>query len=94
MIPATYVAHRDRWRRRLSPDAPPQAAAGRIDPSGVSASAAVSDLQRRIGWLRELEGRAGGEMSDHLSRLDRGIEQLIALSRRAGIFKGPGRHGD
>jgi hypothetical protein len=33
-------------------------------------------------------------MSDHLSRLDRGIEQLIALSRRAGIFKGPGRHGD
>ena len=28
VIPATYVAQRDRWRRRLSPDAPPQAAAG------------------------------------------------------------------
>jgi hypothetical protein len=64
-----------------------------IDPSVASASAAISDPQRRIGWLRELEGRAEGEMSAHLSRFDRGISQLIALSRRAGILKGPSDHG-
>jgi hypothetical protein len=93
VIPATHVARRDRWRRRLSPDAPPEAAAGRIDPSSVSASAAVSDLQRRVGWLRELEGRGGDEMSDHLSKLDQGIAQVIALSRRAGILKGSEDHG-
>jgi hypothetical protein len=84
------VAQRDRWRRRLSP-APPGAAAARIDPSSVSASAALSDLQRRIGWLRELGGRVGDEMSEHLSSLDRGIDELIALSRRAGVLRGPFR---
>jgi sulfide:quinone oxidoreductase len=86
-IPAAYVARRDAWRRRLKPGAAPQAAAGRIDPSQVSASAAVSDLQRRIGWLRELEGSTGREMDEHLARLDRGIQQLIALSKRAGTLE-------
>jgi sulfide:quinone oxidoreductase len=91
VIPATYVARRDQWRRRLNPDALPQEAGGRIDPSSLSASAAVSDLQRRVGWLRELEGRGGEEMSDHLARLDQGISQVIALSRRAGILEGSRR---
>jgi hypothetical protein len=91
VIPTAYVAHRDRWRRRLSPATPHEAAAARIDPSSVSASAALSDLQRRIGWLRELGGRVGDEMSEHLSSLDRGIDELIALSRRAGVLRGPFR---
>jgi sulfide:quinone oxidoreductase len=91
VIPAEYVARRDRWRHRLTPGTPSESAAARIDPSVASASAAVSDLQRRIGWLRELEGRATGEMSEHLSRLDQGLSQLVALSRRAGVLGSPSR---
>lgn len=87
VIPASYVALRDDWRRRLGLSGAPGAAAGRMDPSVISASAAISDLQRRVGWLRELEGRIEQEMSDHLSKLDRGMAQLQALSRRAGILK-------
>ncbi len=90
-IPAAYVARRDEWRRRLEPRATPDTAAARMDPSAISASAALSDLQRRIGWLREIEGRTEREMSDHLSELDRGMAQLAALSRRAGILEDPPR---
>jgi sulfide:quinone oxidoreductase len=44
------------------------------------------------GWLREIESRTGREMSEHLARLDRGLERLRALSREAGIDR-PERGG-
>jgi hypothetical protein len=88
VIPPEYVARRHDWRRQLQPDVPPDAAAERIDPSFASADAALSDLQRRVGWLREIERRTGGEMRDHLSALDEGMDHLIALARRRGV---PGR---
>ena len=87
VIPPEYVARRHDWRRQLDPDAPPDAAAERIDPSFASADAAISDLQRRVGWLREIEHRTGGEMRDHLATLDEGMDHLLGLSRRAGSFR-------
>ena len=67
VIPAEYVTRRDEWRRRLDPDAPVEAAAARLDPSLKSAAAAISDLQRRLGWLREIDNRTEAEMGEHLS---------------------------
>jgi sulfide:quinone oxidoreductase len=86
VTPPEYVARRYEWRRRLQPDLPPDAAAERIDPSFQSAAAAISDLQRRVGWLREIEHRAEGEMRDHLAALDEGVDHLIALSRQSGLL--------
>ena len=88
VIPPDYVARRHEWRRQLQPDVAPDAAAERIDPSFASAAAAISDLQRRVGWLREIESRTEGEMRDHLSALDEGMNQLIALTRRSGVLGG------
>jgi hypothetical protein len=88
VIPSEYVARRHEWRRQLQPDLAPDAAAERIDPSFASARAAISDLQRRVGWLREIEHRTEGEMRDHLSALDEGMDHLIALSRRSGVLEG------
>jgi sulfide:quinone oxidoreductase len=89
VIPPEYVARRHDWRRQLQPDVPPNAAAERIDPSFASADAALSDLQRRLGWLREIERRTGGEMRDHLSALDEGLDHLIGLARRRGVPERP-----
>jgi sulfide:quinone oxidoreductase len=86
VIPPAYVARRHEWRRRLEPDLASDPAAERIDPSFASAAAAISDLERRVGWLRHIEHRTEGEMRDHLLALDRGMEHLIALSRRSGIL--------
>jgi sulfide:quinone oxidoreductase len=86
VIPSEYVASRHDWRRQLQPELPPDAAAERIDPSFASAAAAISDLQRRVGWLREIEHRTEGEMREHLSALDEGMDHLIALSRRSGVM--------
>jgi sulfide:quinone oxidoreductase len=91
VIPSEYVARRHEWRRQLHPDLAPDAAAERIDPSFASAAAAISDLQRRVGWLREIEHRTEGEMRDHLSALDEGMDHLVAVSRRSGILKDPTR---
>ena len=60
VIPPNYVARRHEWRQKLEPGAAPDAAAERIDPSFESAATAISDLQRRVGWLREIEHRTGG----------------------------------
>jgi sulfide:quinone oxidoreductase len=87
VIPSDYVARRHEWRRHLQADVAPDAAAKRIDPSFASAAAAISDLQRRVGWLREIERRTGGEMREHLTALDAGMEHLKALSRRSGVLK-------
>ena len=72
--------------RNCSLSAAPDAAAERIDPSFASAATAISDLQRRVGWLREIEHRTEGEMREHLSALDEGMDHLVALSRRAGLL--------
>jgi hypothetical protein len=93
VIPAEYVARRHEWRRKLQSDVAPDAAAERIDPSQASAAAAISDLERRVGWLREIEHRTEGEMREHLSALNEGMDQLIALSRRSGVLEGPRTHG-
>ena len=91
MIPSEYVARRHEWRQKLQSDVAPDAAAERIDPSFASAAAAISDLERRVGWLREIEHRTEGEMREHLSALDEGMDHLIALSRRSGVLEGPRR---
>jgi hypothetical protein len=70
----------------LHPDLPADAAAARIDPSFASSAAALSDLQRRMGWLREIEHRNEGEMRDHLTALDQGMEHLLSLSRQTGTL--------
>jgi len=93
VIPAEYVARRHEWRQKLQSDVAPDAAAERIDPSQASAAAAISDLERRVGWLREIEHRTEGEMREHLSALNEGMDQLIALSRRSGVLEGPRTHG-
>jgi sulfide:quinone oxidoreductase len=96
VIPPEYVARRYEWRRQLDPDAPPDPAAKRIDPSFGSPAEAISDLQRRLGWLREMERRNEGEMRANLAVLDEGISELKALSRRTGILEaraGPGARG-
>jgi sulfide:quinone oxidoreductase len=92
VIPPEYVARRQEWRRQLEPAVSLDPAAARIDPSLGNAAEAISDLQRRIGWLREIEHRTEGEMREHLSALDEDMERLMALSRRTGIVGG-GRHG-
>jgi hypothetical protein len=79
------VARRHAGRRRLQPDLSPDAAAQRIDPSFKSAAAAISDLQRRLGWLREIEHRREGEMADQLTALDRGLSHILALSRQSAL---------
>jgi sulfide:quinone oxidoreductase len=90
VIPAGYATRRYEWRRQLEPGLAPDAAAARIDPTFKSAEAAITDLDRRLGWLRQIERDAGGEMQAHLSDLDAGMEQLRGLTRRAGVFKQPG----
>lgn len=86
VISPEYVARRHEWRRQLQPDSTSDDAAARIDPSFGSPAEALTDLQRRIGWLREIEHRTGGEMRDHLSALDDGMDHLVAQSRRTGIL--------
>jgi sulfide:quinone oxidoreductase len=88
VIPPNYVARRHEWRQKLQPEGAADAAAERIDLSFASAATAISDLQRRVGWLREVERRTEGEMREHLSTLDEGMDHLIALSRRAGLLPG------
>ena len=82
VLPQTYVTRRYRWMHELDPTVAPDAAAGRIEPELIDAATAISDLQRRVGWLREVERRTEDEMSADLAHLDRGIEQLIRLSRQ------------
>ena len=65
VIPSAYVTRRDEWRRRLDSGTPSDAAV-RLDPSLDSAAMAISDLQRRIGWLREIDRRTEADMRAHL----------------------------
>jgi sulfide:quinone oxidoreductase len=90
VIPTAYVARRYEWRHHLQPDLAPDAAIKRIDPTFASADAALSDLYRRVGWMREIERDTGSEMEHQLADLDAGMEQLHSLTRRAHIFKAGG----
>jgi sulfide:quinone oxidoreductase len=90
VIPASYVARRFEWRRHLEPGLTPDEAAKRMEPSFKSADAALSDLYRRLGWMREIERYTEGEMEGGLAELDTGMEQLRSLTRRSGVFKGSG----
>jgi sulfide:quinone oxidoreductase len=87
-IPAAYVTRREEWRRRLDPGAKPHPAAGRMDPSFATAEQALSDLHRRIGWMRDAERGGGDEMAARLASLEAGIEDLTRLSRRTGTLRG------
>jgi sulfide:quinone oxidoreductase len=89
VIPPDYVARREAWRRQLRPDLEPDAAAARIDPSFGDAATALSDLQRRLGWLREIEHRTEGEMRDHLASFDEDMDRLLELSRQTGVLPRP-----
>lgn len=85
VLPPEYTVRRERWRRELG-DAAGAPAAARIDPGLRGATAAISDIERRIGRLRELETKTGGRMRRDLSQLEDGLEQLRALSRETGIL--------
>jgi hypothetical protein len=69
VLPPEYVARRFEWQRKLDPDIALDPAAGRIEPRFVSAEAAISDLQRRVRWLREIEARDSAAIRSDLSRL-------------------------
>jgi sulfide:quinone oxidoreductase len=92
VIPVAYVARRDEWRRRLAPGMAADPAADRLASRFATPDEAFSDLHRRVGWLREIERRTGGEMSEHMRRLERDIEHLRSLSRRTGVL--PRHHGN
>ena len=87
VIPTEYVVRRDDWRRRVEPTLVPDAAAERIDGRFATAAEAISDLQRRLGWLREIEARTGGEMERHLTEFEHGIKDLVALTRKTGTLR-------
>jgi sulfide:quinone oxidoreductase len=87
VIPPEYVARRHQWRRELHPDLEPDAAAERIDPTFAGTAAAMTDLQKRLGWLREIEQRTGGEMREHLSTLDKDMDHLLALCRQTKVLE-------
>jgi sulfide:quinone oxidoreductase len=90
VLPPEYVVRRDDWRRHVDPELAPDAAARRIEGRFATAAEALSDLQRRLGWLRELEARTGGEMERHLNEFGHGVDDLLALSRRTGsLSHGP-----
>ena len=84
VLPPEYVAKRYEWRHELDPALAVDPVAGRIEPRFKSAAAGLSDLQRRLGWLRELERRGDREMSGRLAEVDADMERLRALSRRTG----------
>ena len=84
VIPTEYVVRRDDWRRRLDPKLDFRRG-GRPDRRALCDRGGGDQRPaRRIGWLREIEARTGGEMESHLVDLERDIEELIALSRKTG----------
>jgi len=86
VLPPEYVARRDRWRRRLDPESVASATGGRVDPTLVSATAAMNDLEHRIGRMRAHERELGAKSRRDLTHLDEGLEQLRALSRETGVL--------
>lgn len=85
IVPADHLARRAEWRRLAGEAANQDAATRRVDADFTSADAAISDVRRRVGWLREIGKRNGGEMADHLEQLSADLEQVLKLSKRAGV---------
>ena len=85
MVPADHLVRRAEWRQLAGEAEEADDAARRLDSQFGSADAALSDVRRRIGWLREIGKRNGGEMADHLERLSADLERAVSLSKRAGI---------
>ena len=86
VVPTRYVALRDEWRRQVDPDLESTRAAKRLGGRFDTAAAAISDLERRVGWLRQIESRTEHEMREHLEHLDEGLAELKSLSRRTGVL--------
>jgi sulfide:quinone oxidoreductase len=84
VLPPDYVVKRYEWRRSLDPSLAPDEVTKRIEPTYASAEAGISDLRRRLGWLREIESRSERDMSEHLAQLDAGFERLRSLARETG----------
>lgn len=84
VIPASYVARRDEWRRRLDASLERHPAARRIDPQFDTVADAIIDLRRRLGWLRAAQARGEDEMGRDLAHLDAAIEDVVKLSRGGG----------
>lgn len=93
VLPAQYVARRDRWRHELDPSAAPSAAGVRVDPALGGAELAINDLRHRIGRLREIERETGGRMRGDLRHLDDGLERLRRLSIETGLMPRDQRPG-
>ena len=91
VLPPSYAAKRFEWRHQLDPDLAPDAVAGRVDPSFISAEAGISDLHRRLGWFRAMESSSEREMAAHLAELDAGLEHLRSLSRQSGVLPSSGQ---
>lgn len=86
VLPQSHLVRRYEWQRELDPGIEPDPAVGRMEPALVSAAAGISDLQRRIGWLRKAEREHGDAMTEQLARFDAGLEHLISLSKQTGNF--------
>ena len=85
VIPPHYVARRHEWRLHIDPDAAADPAVRRLDPSFESGGAALSDLRRRVGWLRRSQRDAEKEMTEHLAHLDAGLVELTSVVRKSGL---------
>ncbi len=85
VLPADHLARRAEWERLAGSPAEASAAAIRLDPSLGNADAALSDVRRRVGWLREIGRRSGGEMAAQLDRLSDDLDHVVALSKRTGV---------
>lgn len=84
ILPPEYLSRRIEWTRLSGRPAEPDAAARRMDTQFGGADAALSDVRRRIGWLREIGKRNGGEMAEHLDRLSSDLEHVLRSSNRTG----------
>ena len=83
VVPPHYVARRHEWRLHIDPDAAADPVVKRLDPSFESGDAAISDLRRRVGWLRRSQREAEKEMTEHLAHLDAGLAELTSLARKS-----------
>lgn len=85
IIPADHLARRAEWQRLAGEARRRDPATSRVEGDFASADAAISDVRRRVGWLREIGKRNGGEMADHLGQLSADLEHVLQLSKRAGV---------
>ena len=97
VVPTRYLSLRADWRANVDPESESSPAAKRLGGRFDTAAAAISDLERRVGWLRQIESRTEHEMREHLEHLDNGLAELKSLSRQTGVLprhrRGEAEHG-